>query len=284
MDYVVIGYTLLIGLLIIPFHRDVANWWQYPLIHTAIAIFILEFLRFHSKKSCKVLDFIRTFYPFIGLSFAWAELDNLVTILFSYWANNFVVNLDKMIFGVHPTVWVESIFSPVLTEVMNFFYASYYFFIPIGGFTLFFKGRQKDVLDFMFLVFLSYCTSFVLFLFFPAEGAWIILKHLHTVEPEGGFFLKLNQFMQANGSIRGGAFPSSHVSGAFIVTWATFRFQKKLGFVLLPLAIGIAISTTYCRYHHAVDPIAGAILGTILYFVGSAIINRRDSKRAIKND
>jgi len=283
MDYTVIGYTLLIGLIVIPFHRGVANWWQYPVIHTGIAFVILEMLRLHAKKSWKILDFIRTFYPFIGLSFAWAELDSLITIMFSYWANDFVVNLDKIIFGVHPTVWVQNIFSPLLTEVMNFFYASYYFFIPVGSMTLYFKGRKKDTLDFMFLVFLSYFTSFVLFLFFPCEGAWVVLKHLHTIDPEGGFFLKLNQFMQANGSIRGGAFPSSHVSGAFIVTWATFRFQKKLGFVLLPLAIGIALSTTYCRYHHAVDFIAGAVLGTILYFVGTAIIKKRDSRIALKH-
>ena len=85
--------------------------------------------------------------------------------------------------------------------------------------------------------------------------------------------------MQANGSIKGGAFPSSHVSGAFVVAWATIKYQRKLGYVLLILAIGVAISTTYCRYHHAVDPIAGIIWGTGIYYFGSKILKRWHQKR-----
>jgi membrane-associated phospholipid phosphatase len=199
-------------------------------------------------------------------------------MILPYWANDWVVNLDLKLFGCHPTVWLEGIFTPWLTELMNFFYWVYFLFIPISSMTLYFRNRKKDAIDLMFLIFLSYYVNFLLFLLFPAEGAWIILRDLHTVEPEGGLFQSINQFMQANGSVRGGAFPSSHCSGAFIVAWSTFKYQRKLGILFLVLAVGVGMSTVYCRYHHAVYPIAGATLCTIMFLIGNLIITRWRAK------
>ncbi|OVE79060.1 hypothetical protein BVY01_03555, partial [bacterium I07] len=121
---------------------------------------------------------------------------------------------------------------------------------------------------------LAYTTSFILFLMFPAEGPWVILKELHHVKPEGGLFIKLNQFTQSQGSIRGGCFPSSHVGAAFVMAWATLRYQRRLGWVILLFSIGVALATVYCQYHHAVDSIAGALWGTISFLVGSWILRK----------
>ena len=195
-------------------------------------------------------------------------------MILPYWANDFVVSLDTAIFGVHPTVWVQNIFTPWLTELMNFFYAFYYFFIPISTFSLYFRRRKQETLDFLFLVFFTYSIAFLIFLLFPAEGPWVILKDLHTVRPEGGFFLKLNQFIQGRGSIRGGCFPSSHVAAAFTLLWATFRYQWKLGVFFSPVVFGMAAATVYCQYHHAVDALSGMILGSIFYGIGIFILRK----------
>ena len=220
----------------------------------------------------KIIQFLRTFYPAILLTYAWMELNTLVTILFPYWASEFVINADKFIFSVHPTVWVERLFTPWLTELMNFFYVIYFIFIPVSGFSLYFSGRKDDALDFLFLVFLTYTSSFLLFFFFPAEGAWIILKHLHTKEAEGGIFTWLVHFIQGHGSIRGGAFPSSHVAAAVTIVMAMLKYNRKLGWILLSLTFGVVASTVYLRYHHAVDALGGIIWGTLMYGLGILIL------------
>ena len=282
MDYTMLAYLLILGLLVIPFHNNVQNWGIYPIIHVVIAWVIVEFIRIASLKPNPIINFIRIFYPALGLALMWGELNTLVTMIFPYWANDFLVNLDKTIFGVHPTVWVETLFTPWLTELMNFFYISYFIFIPLGGLTLYFKGKHQETLDFLFLVLFTYNITFLLFLLFPAEGPWIILKEKHTIEPTGGYILRLVQFVEGRGSIKGGCFPSSHVAAAFTITLATFRSQKMIGFILLPLAIGIAVSTVYCRYHHAVDSIAGIILGVSLYVLGSVLLKTWYTKQSIK--
>ncbi|MFH1941574.1 MAG: phosphatase PAP2 family protein [bacterium] len=275
MDFTVIGYTLLLGFLIIPFHHNVPKWGRYPVIHSLIVILILEFLRFYTKRPTKVMNFARIFYPFIFLSSAWSEFDSIATMIFPFWANDFAINLDKSIFGVHPTVWVEKIFTPWLTEFMNFFYATHFLIvIPAGGLTLYFLKRKQDAMDFLFLLLFTYSVSFIMFLFFPAEGPWVVLKHLHTVKPEGGFFLKLNQFIQRHGSVRGCAFPSSHVTAAFVILLGSFKYQKSLGFILLPFVLGVTAATVYCQYHHAVDALSGILLGVITYGTGIWILKK----------
>lgn len=274
MDIVFLGYLAILGLLIIFFHNEVPMWPLFPVAHVALIFLILEFLKFFNDKPSKVLHFVRTFYPAIILAILWMELNSLVTMIFPYWANDFVVNLDKAIFGVHPTVWVETIFTPWLTELMNFFYAFYYLFIPMTAFNLYFRGRKQETFDYLFLVFLAYTTVFLIFLLFPAEGPWVILKGMHTVKPEGGLFLKLNEMIQGQGSIRGGCFPSSHVAAAFAIVWGTLKYQRKLGIFLFPCVIGMSIATVYCQYHHAVDALAGALLGTITTIIGFAILKK----------
>ncbi|OVE78610.1 hypothetical protein BVY01_04945, partial [bacterium I07] len=104
MDYTVFGYLAFLGLLIIPFHNDVPDWPKYPVLHLIWIVAILELIRLAAVKQHPVLTFFRTFYPALGLGIAWMELNSLVTMIFPYWANDFVVNMDLAIFGVHPTV------------------------------------------------------------------------------------------------------------------------------------------------------------------------------------
>jgi membrane-associated phospholipid phosphatase len=274
MDVPILFYMGLIGILIVPFHHNVRHWQWITPVHAALCLLLLELIRLNSRHENGLLDFIRTFYPAVWISFAWKEMGVLVTMIFPYWANAFVVNLDMRIFGVHPTVWVETIFRPWLTELMNFFYFIYYFFVPAAAFPLYFRGKRPETNDFLFLVTLTFAVSFTLFLVFPSEGAWVILKPLHTVEPEGGLFLHLMQSIQAKGTIPAGAFPSSHVAAAFVMALGAIRFNPKVGWFLLPLAVGVALATVYCRYHHAVDAISGALLGCCLYAVGFRILKK----------
>lgn len=280
MDYTTLGYLLFLGLLIIPFHNNVLHWWVYPFAHLIVVWILTELIRTADQRPSPVLSFLRTFYPALCLAPMWGELNGLINMMFPHWANDFLVNTDLALFGVHPTVWVEKLFTPWLTELMNFFYISYFVFIPLGSFTLYFKGKQEETRDFFFLVFFTYTITFFLFLIFPAEGPWVILRDKHTIEPEGGIILRLVQFVEGRGSIKGGCFPSSHVAAAMTIALATLKSQKKIGIILFILSIGVAVSTVYCRYHHAIDSIAGIALGFSLFFAGNAILKKWKSSHS----
>jgi membrane-associated phospholipid phosphatase len=226
------------------------------------------------------LAFIRDWYPVALIIFGFEEMNRFVTILFPYWANSFIVNLDKAIFGVHPTVWLERVSSVWLSELMVFFLSAYFLMIPVAGGTLYLQKRKQDFYGLMFNVMLAYYVSFYAFLFFPAEGPWVILTHLQTKPLEGGLLSRLYLALQHAGSIKGGCFPSSHVAGAFAVALSMFKYEKKVFYGLIIVASGVGLGTVYGRYHHAVDSIAGILIAAACVAVGTRISARRLKKHA----
>lgn len=274
MDKVILSYIALIGILVFPFHRNVSNWVMYPFLHGAIFFFLLEWIRI-SNNASSFIQFLRTFYPILWILLAWKEMDQLVTMIFPYWFNPILPKLDYILFGVYPTVWVQKWFSPWLTELMNFFYGIYFLFIPLVAIVLYAKGQRQKVYHFLFLISSTFAFSFIIFLLCPAQGAWVYIREQHTMEPKGGFFLALIRLIQHGGTIQGGAFPSSHVAAAWVSTLSAWRYLRPVGYVLSPLALGVTLATVYCRYHYAVDAIAGIVLGTIVYIAGIRFLVRR---------
>lgn len=273
-DIIIAGYILLIGILLVPFHHHVPYWPLLSLFHLFLFILLFEFLRLSEKNKHPVLDFIRLFYPVAALLGGWVELNTIVTMIFPFWANAYIVKLDVFVFGTHPTVWVERLFTPWLTEIMNFSYTVYYLFIPVIGFVLFVQNKRQDAFDYFSSIMFTVVSCFVLYLLIPCEGAWTILKDLHTKIPTGGIFLKLNQFLQSHGSNEGCAFPSSHVSIAFTMALAALKYKRPLGYLALLNAIGVAASTVYLRYHHGVDSLSGIVMGIVCYLISEHLIDK----------
>jgi undecaprenyl-diphosphatase len=58
------------------------------------------------------------------------------------------------------------------------------------------------------------------------------------------------------------AFPSGHTSQSCSVLVMAFWFAPWLGFALLPLVLGVALSRMFFGLHHPSDVLAGAFLGS----------------------
>lgn len=279
MDIVVLSYIALIGLLVIPFHHNIHPWIHYPLIHLLIIILVLELIRASTLHPNKALNILRVFYPFIGLMFAWTEIGHLINIIFPFWLNPYLLKWDLAIFHVYPTVWVQQYFNFWTVEAMNFFYTSYYFFIPIATFPLIFKNETEKIMNILFISMSAFAASYLCFILFPAEGPHHIIGNLHTVKPKGGFFLALNHSLQSKNGIHGGCIPSSHICGSMATVLATYDYNRKAFWILLPLSIGMIFATVFCQYHHAVDGIAGLFLSTTIFLIGRQILRHRSTIR-----
>ena len=84
VDIACIGYLLLIGSLLIFFHKNVPNWPLYVVLHVAIVLGILELVRWGERgRVTKIKRFIRIFYPTAVSLFAWGELDAIDMLFFN---------------------------------------------------------------------------------------------------------------------------------------------------------------------------------------------------------
>lgn len=279
MDINCLAYMALIGFLLIFFHKAVESWLLYVLIHAAWIIIVLQIIRLSEKyPERKVLSFLRTFYPIVVLLYGWLELNPLLLMFFdSFWGTNIIVRWDKIIFSVHPTVWMQRLYRPWLDEIMNFIYAAYYTFFILIPLYFYVHKRKQEACAIYSLATFTYFTNYVLFFLIPALGpkAVPILQQLQVKEPTGYLFTALNRIIQAGGGVAGAAFPSSHVAGALVWMLAGWRYSRKVGIISAPIALTIGISTVYMNLHHAVDPITGYIWGAICFFIALKLIKRR---------
>jgi hypothetical protein len=240
LDFCCLGYMALIGLLLPLFHRQVPHWPSDFLIHVLFVIAGLEIIRLAEKRpQNKLLWAIRTFYPVAFYGYGYGEIDHTVRMLLgSYWAIDFLLNLDKAIFGVHPTIWVQQFYSPWLDELMNFFYAGYYFFPALIALPLFLRKKSEETLAAFSIVTFVYFSNYLLFYIFPTLSPRHIpgFAEMHTAEYTGYFIASFNRFVQSFGSVHGGCFPSSHVSGALAWSLVACRYNRKLGYLFFPMS------------------------------------------------
>ncbi|HHY73229.1 MAG TPA: phosphatase PAP2 family protein [Bacillus bacterium] len=63
------------------------------------------------------------------------------------------------------------------------------------------------------------------------------------------------------------SFPSNHSTGAFALAFALFWQRRKMGIVLIALAVCMALSRIFIGVHYPLDVAAGALIAFIVTFV-----------------
>ncbi len=265
-DRTAIVYTAAAALLLVFAGSDVPGRWGRVTVHIAIVAGVLVLVRLAPRGGIWIIA--RTVYPLPLLLFWWGQLEHEIPLLWgSYWTTDWLVRGDAALFGGHPTVLVQSLFTAWLDELMAFCYLSYYLFLAVPV-VLVFKRRFASAVASYGAILLTYAANFTLFVLFPANSPPQILQQYPDLQasPFTGFVLgDLIRSLQATDSVTGAAFPSSHIAGSMVCTLVALRFVPRLGRALVPLLIGMSIATVYLGYHHALDPIFGLLLGAAGY-------------------
>jgi membrane-associated phospholipid phosphatase len=274
VDLATVAYLLLLAVLIILFHNNLPGWGWYVPAHIGAALLVVALAWAGEKRFSHPVTFLRHWYPPLLFIPLFSEMNHLVNIIFPFWANGWLIRMDQALFGVYPTVWFEKLASPLLTELMAVFYLVYFLLIPAAALPLYVGRRMRSFHRLMFNTALSYYISFIIFLFIPAESPRVTLAHLQGGPMQGGPLLGVLRWLQGFGGIHGGAFPSSHVAAACAVLISTYIYERRVFRILLPFVLGLAISTTYCRYHYAVDALAGFLVGAVGVAIGQRLYLR----------
>jgi membrane-associated phospholipid phosphatase len=279
VDIVCVAYLLIIALFLVFFHKNVSRWPFIAVLNVVVVFGILEIVRLgEAQHRRKIFWILRTFYPIAVLLFTWGELDAVIPMFFGrYWATDAVIRLERQFFGGYPNVWMQQFYRPWLDELMNVLYAGYYLFMPVISLTLFVRKKYEAVLAAFSIGTFTYLTNYILFFAFPtlAPNVAEAFRGLDMGSWSGYVMADLTRFLQWGGSSRGATFPSSHISGVFVWTFAALRYHRPLGYGLLPLAFGVAMSTIYLGYHYGVDPVFGCLWAVVCFPVALKIIQAR---------
>jgi membrane-associated phospholipid phosphatase len=268
-DLLSLSFIGLLGILTVFFLPSLASWGKLLATYCLIAVAITT-LAWYRKRTAMVKSgfYLHTALTFITILMIFNSLGDLIPGIWSRTFDNVLIKIDHALFGVHPTVWMERMISPWLTALLQCAYISYYF-IPISlGVVLIAKGKHDEFEDALFGIVLCFYLSYIGYLLVPAVGPRFTLDHLQTTGLQAGPFIqKIQAFLNGLEHNKPDAFPSGHTAVALMTLYYAWKKKEKaLSAVLLPVVLGLIISTVYLRYHYGVDVLAGiALTGLTIY-------------------
>ena len=242
---------------------------SYPLL----LLFYLYSIKIRNVHS---LGRLRNLFAFIlPLIFFFLIFETLFMILPYFTQTRFdalLHQIDLSLLGVSPTVWISQYIHPFITEVL---YIAYFLYFPmplIVFLWMLYKRQYQAVEKYFFIFLLTYYIAYTTYFFVPAVGPRFYLHDQYTV-PLHGFLLTdfLRTIIDTLEPNKLDAFPSLHTAILITTMILSYKNNKTLFYIYIPIGLLILISIIYCRYHYFIDLIAGIIWSLISYWAGYRI-------------
>jgi membrane-associated phospholipid phosphatase len=259
----------LIGFNKTPYKITIAIW------YAILLSFILIISRVRLTKEFSLKKFLLFVYPLIFFFSLFESLFMILPYFNTLRFDDIMISIDYRLLGVNPTVWIERIINPVLTEIM---YISYFLYFPMPFILfiwLFYKKKYPAIEESIILLFMCYYGAYITYFILPVEGPRFHLAELQTVKLSGLFLSEpiknVIDFFEPN---KLDCFPSLHAAVLIVTIFLAFKYNKKLFYIYLPICFLIFISLVYCRFHYVIDIFAGSLWAIICITLGRMLYNK----------
>lgn len=293
VDYATQGYIALVGLLIVCFHNATVQGWEKLVpLHALALILVHALITAHAgRPQNKILDFLRHFYPVLLYTAFYRETGMLNEMFVPTYLDPQVVKVEQALFGFQPSLaFMNALPYLAVSELFYAAYFSYYVMIAGVGLALFLRDRRQFFHYVSVISFVFYCC-YLAFIFLPVTGPrlffkevdhfqlpaeWLALGAAHPYPPvvERGLFFRIIAEIYDLFEPPGAAFPSSHVAVALATVTFSFRYLPRIRWVHLVMAVLLCFATVYCRFHFAIDVIAGSLAAAVLVPLGNWLYAR----------
>jgi membrane-associated phospholipid phosphatase len=194
-------------------------------------------------------------------------------------ADQWLADVDFRVWGAHPSVWLERVHTPVLTEFLQVVYT---LFVPAVLYIAWVLWREKSKRDFhyyAFLIALGFLTSYIGYLLVPARGPRFLLKHLQHFPLQGlWLFQTMQNTLDRLESAHYDCFPSGHTELTILAWWGSRMVSKRCFRVYLAYTPCIIFATVYLRYHYTVDLLAGMVTAAVLILTAPMLYQKLSPK------
>jgi hypothetical protein len=237
-------------------------------------IFLLAYLA--ETKKTKLLIGLHRFYSYPFVLFVFKEIYLMVQPIHPMDYDWLLISIDHWLFGINPTQWAAQFAHPVLTEMFQIAYFSYYILFLMLGIELFRRSSIDEFDTAAFLVVYGFYLSYLGYFLLPAVGPRFTLHNFYALDRElpGLFFTTpMRNFINAGESISSDipnairivqrdVFPSGHTQLTLIVVYLGHFYHLKTRWIMTLLGTLLLCATIYLRYHYVID-----LLGGVLFFL-----------------
>ncbi len=289
-EWIMLGYLVFTLLMVLVTYTKVAN--PDAMIWGRIRIAVMTFAMWgvYRMVPCKLTRFARIVVQMALLGWWYPD---------TYELNRLLPNLDHVfataeqsIFGCQPALlFCEKMPWPVVSELMDMGYASYYPMIVLAA-VYYFIWKYSEFQRATFVILASFFAYYIIFDLIPVTGPTFYYKavgldnitagifpnvddwfnsHTECLPSPGytdGLFYQLVEDAKAAGERPTAAFPSSHVGISTVIMLLVWHTRnRRLFFCMLPFYFFLCMATVYIQAHYAVDALAGFVSGILFYFL-----------------
>ena len=245
---------------------------QIP-IYLSIVALILLLAWWHKSldaagkpRTAKLLSLVRGLYPVALFGHFFTSGYAFNRIVFTAWQDPFFMNIDQQIFGYLPSLQWGTVHNHwLISELFHFAYFCYYPMIVGLPLYLYFKnpkGFKEIIFNLSFVFYLCYFIYSLL----PVIGGRYLPEAMELTKVyRAGPFTHIMVFIYRHSNHLGGAFPSSHVAIALVLTIGALRYLRPLGYIFAGICVFLSLATVYCHYHWFIDAVFGILTGLLGY-------------------
>jgi membrane-associated phospholipid phosphatase len=287
-DKVVIAYLAVIAALILLFAFRVLEWWMLVPAHCIAIAATWMIGRWLGEsaggssgasaagvlKKRRLRKFFRSWYPLFLIPLTYKELSYLIPRVNPHDLDWQLEAIDIRLFGVNPTLWLERLTYPALSEIFQIAYTSYYILPVVLGIVIWLRN-PKAFGFYVYLIVLAFYLSYLGYISVPAIGPRFILSGQFS-KPLGGLLLAepIRRMLDHAEGITRDCFPSGHTELTMVVLYSAWLFHRPSFRWMLPVGTALIIATVYLRYHYVVDVVAGALLALLIMAIARPLYAR----------
>jgi membrane-associated phospholipid phosphatase len=283
-DLVNTGFFILLTVVMPAVSNKVGSWWQFVAADILI-IFVIRILAKYAASRGHGWNLVHGFYMMALIPIAFKQMYVLVPAINPVDYDAALIAIDHAIFGCDVTVWMHRFAHPLLTEILQLAYASYYLLPFVLAIDLYRKRRMKAFKMVFLFVMLGFYFSYFGYVAVPAIGPRFTQHDFSRIEKElPGMLITpaLRAYTNTGESIPSGTeypaadvqrdvFPSGHTEVTLLVMLLAFRYRARSRWYLTVIGSLLIIATVYLRYHYVIDILGGAVFAWLTLELGPLI-------------
>lgn len=262
---IIAGYQAIMMVLLILFFDKVTYSPLWLVFHLAVFVFL-------GWNRSPVLNAIKKWSVIVLIPLNFTELHYLVHTVHPIDYDQLLIEIDRFLFSVDPTIWLERFTYPALTEFLQIIYSTFYF-LPIGLGVILARRQQHEPLNlFVFQMVFGFYLSYLGYFILPAIGPRFTLDHLQSFPLTGIWIAQdIQHLLNTLENSQRDAFPSGHTAMTLLTLYYAGKYHKSYFHVMIPITILMLFSTVYLRYHYVIDVIAGVALFVFTVWSGEKL-------------
>jgi membrane-associated phospholipid phosphatase len=281
LDAIIAGYVVVVSIpLALGAARGTSGCAQQLSVNLAVLSGLALVCVLSRRSRSWLFAFLRLSYGPSLFAVLYRQTATVWPVLYEQPFDAWLVHVEQVLWGSQPSlVFAQHAPWRWLSELFCAAYYAYYYFIPAMLFTVLLTRGYTTAERVVFSTTLCFLICYTLFWLFPtvAPHYWFP-PHAGPQLYQGYLFNHLLFLFTAAGEVPAGAFPSSHIAVALLLTMQASRFAPRLFPFMLAVTVVMCPAVVYLRAHYAVDVPAGILMGTFIAIIADRIPLARKSR------